>query len=46
MFEVSWGYLKKGQTHFYVSSGFGTWGPAMRLGNRPEVVVFDLTFKQ
>jgi predicted MPP superfamily phosphohydrolase len=44
MFEVSWGYLKKGQTHFYVSSGFGTWGPAMRLGNRPEVVVFDLKF--
>jgi predicted MPP superfamily phosphohydrolase len=44
MFELSWGYLKKDQTHFYVSSGFGTWGPAMRLGNRPEVVVFELTF--
>ena len=46
MFELSWGYLKKDQTHFYVSSGFGTWGPAMRLGNRPEVVVFELTFER
>jgi predicted MPP superfamily phosphohydrolase len=44
IFELSWGYLKKGETHFYVSSGFGTWGPTVRLGNRPEVVVFDLKF--
>jgi Predicted phosphohydrolases len=46
MFELSWGYLKKGATHFYVSSGYGTWGPAIRLGNRPEVVVFNLSFKK
>lgn len=46
MFELSWGYLKKGNTHFYVSSGYGTWGPAIRLGNRPEVVIFDITFKK
>ena len=46
MFEMSWGYLKKGATHFYVSSGYGTWGPAIRLGNRPEVVVFNLSFKK
>jgi uncharacterized protein len=45
IFELSWGYLKKGNTHFYVSSGYGTWGPAVRLGNRPEVVVFNLKFK-
>jgi predicted MPP superfamily phosphohydrolase len=44
IFEVSWGYLKKGNSHFYVSSGFGTWGPSVRTGNRPEVVVFDLKF--
>jgi predicted MPP superfamily phosphohydrolase len=44
IFEVSWGYLKKGNTNFYVSSGFGTWGPSVRVGNRPEVVVFKLKF--
>lgn len=44
MFELSWGYLKKGDTNFYVSCGFGTWGPSVRLGSRPEVVVFDISF--
>ena len=44
IFELSWGYLKKENTHFYVSSGYGTWGPPVRIGNRPEVVVFKLTF--
>lgn len=44
IFELSWGYLKKGTTHFYVSTGFGTWGPTVRLGNHPEVIVFDLQF--
>jgi uncharacterized protein len=45
MYEVSWGYKKKQQTHFYVSSGFGTWGPPIRLGNRPEIVFITLHFK-
>ena len=44
IFELSWGYLKKGNTNFYFSSGFGSWGPPVRLGNTPEVVVFNLTF--
>ena len=44
IFELSWGLLKKGETNFYVSSGFGTWGPTVRIGNRPEVVVFKLKF--
>lgn len=44
IFELSWGYLKKGNTNFYVSSGYGTWGPSVRVGNRPEVVVFKLKF--
>jgi len=45
IFELSWGYLKKGNTHFYVSSGYGSWGPSVRVGNRPEVVVFKLKFE-
>jgi predicted MPP superfamily phosphohydrolase len=44
IFELSWGYLKKGETNFYVSSGYGSWGPSVRVGNRPEVVVFKLKF--
>ncbi|MFT3740066.1 MAG: metallophosphoesterase [Breznakibacter sp.] len=44
IFEVSRGYLKRAETHFYVSTGFGTWGPPVRTGNRPEIVVFDLVF--
>ncbi len=44
MYEVSWGYLRKGKSQYYVSCGAGTWGPPVRLGNRPEIVVIDLTF--
>ncbi|MEI6347317.1 MAG: metallophosphoesterase [Bacteroidota bacterium] len=44
IFEKSWGYLKKGMTHFYVSSGYGTWGPPVRIGNRPEIVIIDIDF--
>ena len=44
VYELSWGFLKKGNTNFYVSSGFGSWGPPVRLGNTPEVVVFNLKF--
>jgi len=46
IFEKSRGYLRKNQTHFYVSSGFGTWGPPVRIGTAPEVVVFNVTFNQ
>lgn len=42
MFEVSHGYGKFGNTHVIVSSGFGLWGPRMRLGTRPEIVVISL----
>ena len=44
IYELSWGYKKIKNTHFYVSCGFGTWGPPVRLGNRPEVVIIHLTF--
>lgn len=44
MFELSWGLMQKGNTNLYVSSGFGSWGPPVRIGNRPEVVVFKIRF--
>lgn len=45
IFEVSRGYKKKGETHFYVSTGYGTWGPPVRTGNRPEIILFQLKFQ-
>jgi len=44
VYELSWGYKKKGNTHYYVSCGVGTWGPPVRTGNRPEIVNIKLSF--
>jgi predicted MPP superfamily phosphohydrolase len=45
IFEVGWGYEKIGNTHVYVSNGVGTWGPPVRIGNRPEIVNIRLNFQ-
>jgi predicted MPP superfamily phosphohydrolase len=45
IYDISWGYGRRGHTQYYVSCGVGTWGPPVRLGNRPEIVVIDLFFK-
>ena len=42
MFEISHGYLKKGNTHFYVTSGIGIWGGKFRIGSRSEYVVINI----
>jgi predicted MPP superfamily phosphohydrolase len=44
MYEVSWGFKKKGNSSFYVSSGYGGWGPPVRTGNRPEIMDIYITF--
>lgn len=44
IFELDWGYKQKGQLHAIVSSGFGLWGPPLRLGSRSELVQIDITF--
>ncbi len=44
IYEVSRGYKKKGNSHFFVSTGLGTWGPPVRTGNRPEIVDIHLSF--
>jgi predicted MPP superfamily phosphohydrolase len=46
MFELDWGYLKKNSLHAIVSSGFGFWGPPIRIGSRSEVVELKVTFLQ
>ncbi|MDD4969074.1 MAG: metallophosphoesterase [Paludibacter sp.] len=42
IYELGYGYLKKGNTHFYVSSGLGLWGPQYRIGTESEMVVIHL----
>lgn len=44
IYEVSYGYLKKGNTQYIVSSGFGLWGPRVRLGSKSEVLLINVTF--
>lgn len=44
LFEVDYGYLKKETTHFLVSSGYGFWGPPMRIGSQAELWVVHLNF--
>jgi len=46
IFELSWGYKRKGGTHYYVSSGVGGWGPPIRTVNRPEIISIKLNFNQ
>jgi len=46
IYEISWGYLKKKDTHVYVSCGAGTWGAPVRLGSRAEIVQINLTFDE
>ncbi len=45
LFELDWGYKLKGKMHAIVSSGFGTWGPPIRIGSRSEIVEIVITFK-
>lgn len=42
IFENDYGYSRKNDLNVIVTSGFGTWGPRIRLGNHPEVVAIDI----
>lgn len=43
LFEQPHGYLRKGNTHVYVSSGIGIWGGKFRIGTQSEYVVIELS---
>jgi len=45
IYEVSRGYIYKYGTHIYVSQGIGTWGPPVRIGNKPEIVHLRISGK-
>jgi predicted MPP superfamily phosphohydrolase len=45
IYEVSYGYKRKGDSQIIVSSGFGIWGPRIRLGTRSEILLINITFR-
>lgn len=45
VFELDYGYKLKEQMHTLVSSGYGFWGPPMRIGSRSELWVVDIKFQ-
>ena len=46
IYEISWGYKKKDKTHYYVTSGAGTWGPPVRTGSKSEIVNIKVIFTE
>lgn len=45
IYEDSYGFLQKGNTNVYVSSGIGLWGGKFRIGTQSEYVVIDIKKK-
>lgn len=43
IFDISQGYGRINNTHFYISSGYGTWGPPIRTNSRSEIIVLHVT---
>ncbi|WP_240546290.1 metallophosphoesterase [Paenibacillus artemisiicola] len=44
IFELDWGYKAFGALHAFVSCGFGTWGPPIRIGSRSEILCVTVRF--
>lgn len=42
---IPWGYKKINNTHFYISSGVGTWGPPVRNMSKSEIVIIKIINK-
>jgi predicted MPP superfamily phosphohydrolase len=43
IYKLSHGYLKKRETHFFVSSGIRLWGPPVRTTGKSEIMVVDIS---
>ncbi|MDR2293447.1 MAG: metallophosphoesterase [Prevotellaceae bacterium] len=44
VYEKQHGYLRKNDTHYYITSGAGGWGPKLRTGSQSEIVEITLRF--
>lgn len=42
IYTLSFGHKVVEGMHLLVSNGIGTWGPPVRIGNRPEMVLIDI----
>ncbi|AGX45241.1 metallophosphoesterase [Clostridium saccharobutylicum] len=44
--EDDYGYMKKDDFNLIVSSGYGTWGPPLRIGTKGEIVNIKINFNK
>ncbi|AGL03370.1 metallophosphoesterase [Desulfoscipio gibsoniae] len=44
IFEIDRGYLRKENLQVIVSTGFGTWGPPVRIGSQSEILDIVINF--
>ncbi|MEK3732199.1 metallophosphoesterase [Paenibacillus sp. FSL M8-0334] len=45
LFENDYGYMQQGSFHSIVTSGYGFWGPPIRLGSQSEIVMIQVAFE-
>jgi hypothetical protein len=45
IYQDDYGYLKKDNFNLIVTSGYGTWGPPIRIGTKGEIVNIKIKFK-
>jgi predicted MPP superfamily phosphohydrolase len=45
VYELSWGYKKIGNTHFFVTSGLRLWGPPVKTAGKSEIMLVDIHFE-
>ncbi|MDN7241905.1 metallophosphoesterase [Planococcus sp. N028] len=46
VFDLDYGHRQINKSHFLVSSGFGFWGPPIRIGSRSELWSIKMNFKE
>jgi predicted MPP superfamily phosphohydrolase len=46
IYDLSWGHKKIKNTHFFVTSGVQSWGPAVKTAGTSEIMVVDIDFKE
>jgi predicted MPP superfamily phosphohydrolase len=44
IYELSWGYRKIRNTHFFVTSGLRLWGPPIKTSGKSEIMLVDVYF--
>jgi len=45
MYELSWGYRKIKDTHFFVTRGLRLWGPPVKTAGKSEIILVDIFFR-